>query len=193
MYVAVQQRDGVAVVGKGQVTGEQLVQQGADGVDVRRRGQLPGQSLLRSDVGGSAQHLARPRGERLHASEHLGDAEVGHLQRSGRAEEQVLGLDVPVQDALAVGVVQGAAGGEDDAARRLGGHTLGRDAVPHRPAGEQLHHQQTELVLLDVVEDGDDVGVVERREQTGLARETSLHSRVGGERLRQLLDGNLAA
>jgi len=92
--------------------------------------------------------------------------------------------DALVQDALAVGVVQGAAGGEDDAARRLGGHTLGRDAVPHRPAGEQLHHQQTELVLLDVVEDGDDVGMVERRQQTGLAGEAVLHSWIGGECLR---------
>ena len=118
MHVAVEQGDGVALVGEGQAARQQLVEHRAHGVHVGGRGQLGTQGLLGRHVGGRAQHLAGAGAHGLDAAHHLGDAEVGHLERVGPAEEEVVGLDVAMEDALVVGVVQGAARRDHDAAGR---------------------------------------------------------------------------
>ncbi len=61
------------------------------------------------------------------------------------------------------------------------------------PAGQLLHHEEAEALVLDEVVDRHDVRMVERRKQARLRDEASTHGGVTGERARQLLDRDLAA
>ena len=191
VHVPVQQRDRVPVVHERQAAAEQLVEHGGQRVHVGGRGELLAERLLGSHVRGRTEHLARAGGHRRGAADHLGDPEVGHLDGPGRGEQDVVGLDVAVEDPLAVGVVQRAAGGGDDAARGLGGDALAVEALPHRAPGQQLHDEQAEAGVLHVVVDGDDVRMIQVRQHPRLAHEPVLHSRIGGERDGQLLDGHV--
>ena len=69
-------------------------------------------SLLRREVGGRAEHRADLGDARLLGR--LGDAEVGELDDAVDPAQQVARLDVAVDDALAVGVVEPGARAEDD-------------------------------------------------------------------------------
>ena len=99
-----------------------------------------------------------------------GDAEVGDLQRSATVEHQVLGLHVAMQDALLVHVVQTGRRGQRRRDRGLDRHARGAP-VGERAAGEQLHHEQPKSLVLAVVVDRDDVGMVELGEDPCLAPE----------------------
>ena len=108
--------------------GEQAVERRAQAVDVRPRAQ-PVQfaaRLLRAHVGRRAQRAARKRlgrparrGRderplaallaRLDPAQRLGQAPVHHQRLAVLADDDVARLDVPVQDAAAVGVVDGVA------------------------------------------------------------------------------------
>ena len=92
----------------------------------------------------------------------LGDAEVEDLDEAVLGQEQVLGLEVPVDDALVVG------GGEaeqdldavvDGLPHRQG---AGGEPIAERLALEQLRHDVGCTVRLSDVVDDDDVGMVQR-------------------------------
>ncbi len=56
------------------------------------------------------------------------------------------------------------------------------ERAPHRSAGEQLHDQQTEAVVLDKVIDRDHMRVVERGQQPALGGKPTANIGIGGER-----------
>ena len=178
----------VGVLGEREPAGQQLVEHHPGGVDVGRRRQLLGLGLLGRHVRGRAEHLSRLGRQRLVAADHLGDAEVRDLQHLRLAEQEVLGLDVSVQDALRVGALHGGAGGESDGTGGVHRHALAGEPAPDGAAGELLHHQEAEPVELDEVVHGHDVGMVEAGEQAGLGHEAGSHRGVGGEGAGQLLD-----
>ncbi len=93
--------------GEGRLAGEHLVEHGAEGVDVGAGGDLPlAHRLLGTHVvRGAERHtgLGHPGVARLARRQR--DSEVGH-QRPAVVQEDVLGLDVPVNDLMAMRIVE---------------------------------------------------------------------------------------
>ena len=109
--------------------------------------------------------------------------------------QQVAGLDVAVHDAVAVGVVEAAAGLADDvdASSTSIGPSVAQD-LGARAAADVLHDDEVAgagLVEAEV-EDLDDVGVHEPRGRQRLAAEARRRTSVVGEVLGQQLDRDLA-
>jgi hypothetical protein len=134
------------------------------------------------------------RGDGGHgAREQLGDAEVGELRGAVRPEQQVLRLHVPVEDVTVVGVAERGADREGQRHGFVEGHPRPAEPLPERAARQVLHDDEVDAVTLDVVVDRDDVGVVERGDQPGLAREPRPQGRIGAERGGELLDRHVTA
>ena len=142
--------------------------------------------LLRGHVGERAHDVARAR-ERLVAGE-VGDAEVGQLGRAvGRAravgDHHVLRLDVAVDDAALVGVLERVGEREPDPQHVAVGDLAGGLELRQRAAAHELGDEEARAVLLAGVEDGDDPGVVEAGDGVGLAAGAVVGAAVGGDRL----------
>jgi hypothetical protein len=105
--------------------------------------------------------------------EEAGDAEVADLQGVVGVQQEVGGLDIPVDDALLVGGGESGCGLGGDA-----GHALGRQrAGGGKYAGEavaldQLHYQEQPVVVCPEVQHADHVRVVEAPGGLGLQPET---------------------
>ena len=94
-----------AVALKGQPPGEHLIEHHTGGVNIRPRIGPLTSGLLGRDVVDAAQGLL---GQGLAGAGKAGDAEIGHLHAAVPEHHNVLGLDVPVNDAPAVGVAEAA-------------------------------------------------------------------------------------
>ncbi len=145
------------------VPGEHLVQHAAQGVDIRAPGDLPlAHGLFRAHVVRGAKTeagLGHPsaaggaQGER--------DTEVGH-QRLPLVQQDVLRLDVAVDHALPVGIVERARHLRGDPDRHLDGELL----VPPQTVAERLafhvgHDVECGASDLPRVVQGEDVGMLE--------------------------------
>ena len=108
-----------------------------------------------------------------------GDAEVEHLHHPVLANHHVLRLDVAVNEPAFVRHSQrpGDVGKLRDA-RRCGDGSIS-DRAAQRPTRDELHDDERRPLVLANVEDGDGVGVVERRRSAGLAEEASVGIGVG--------------
>ncbi len=122
----------------------------------------------------------------------LGEAEVEDLHAAVPGDEDVLGLEIPVDDPLlvrrreAVGDLQRVV---DGLARR---QARALQDVPQRFAFEQLLDDVRLAVVLADVEDGRDVGVVEGAGGLRLQLETAQAVGVGGEGGGEDLDRDVA-
>jgi hypothetical protein len=109
-------------------------------------------------------------------------------------EEQVSGLDVPVDDAVSVCVVEGLGGllePVQEAVDRL--RPLAGDAVVERSAVQVLHDDERPLVPLADIEDRDRVRLArEPRRGERLSGEAAADGLVLGEALREHLDRHRA-
>ena len=130
--------------------------------------------LLRGHVGERADDVARARQRRVAGQ--VRDAEVGQLRRRARGaravgDDHVLRLDVAVDDAAAVGVLERVGRARARPAARRGPTARRRpaSAVERAPA-HQLGDEVARLAVLAGVEDGDDARVVEPRGGQRLAR-----------------------
>ncbi len=139
----------------GQLAGEHLVEDHAQGIDVGTVVDLQWVlDLLGGHVLRRAHDLSRA-GERQvvrFLAHQLGDAEVGDLHLAAPVEQDVLGLDVSMDDAHVVGILQGVADLRDDG-QRLRGRQL---AVVQQTAEvypvDELHEEVVEPVgLAEVV------------------------------------------
>ena len=90
---------------KGQPPGDHLIQHHAGGVQIAAGIDVATPGLLRGDIVDGAQGLLGQGA--VSAGGHPGDAKVGHLHAAVPQHHHVVGLDVPVDDAPAVGVAQG--------------------------------------------------------------------------------------
>ena len=90
---------------EGQAAREHLVQHHAGGIDVGSGVDPVAPGLLRGDIVDRAKSLL---GQRLSGVGKAGDAEIGHLHAAVTQDHDVLGLDVTVDDAPAVGMAQAA-------------------------------------------------------------------------------------
>ena len=171
------QHDGRTVL-EGRTASEHLVENHAGAIDVgRRRGRAS-----ESELGA---HVARCSGDgcgwQLRAD--LGvarDAEVAHLDAPVGGEQHVGGLDVAMDDALRVRAAEREAQALGDATRLGGGERAGREALGEAFAIDKLGDVIRALASCADVEDLKHAGVVDAREQPGLALETFDPGRVLG-------------
>ncbi len=98
-----------------------------------------------------------------------------------------------MHDALVVGRGQRIGDAGSNVERLADGHRPAPDPRGQVLAGHQFHRQEHEVVLRVQTVHGGDVGVVERGECAGLALEAGTALGIGGQRLGQHLDGDLAA
>ena len=127
------------------------------------------------------------------AFEGPGDAEVGHLHLTVRADQDVRRLDVAVGDVVVVREPERSG----DFARDLGGLLRRELLVRRQDLGEcaplhLLHHDEVGALVLAPVVDVDDVGVREAGGRLRFAAESLDEVGVGGELGEQHLDGDLA-
>jgi len=152
-------------------TADQHLERGhADGVEIGPRPELACHRLLGRDVVGGAHRQAGRGLERvpLERVRRLRDAEVCDLHLTLEGDEKVLGLDVAVDDSVALRVrearkdsFQGAAGLRQGQAAHV---------AAQRPAREVLHRDVRHTVLLEVLMDRDDVRVVKELESRASRR-----------------------
>ena len=102
-------------------SGQQLEEQAARRVEVAARVHLLAARLLGREVLRGADHRRRLRHRRRRVRQRAGDAEVHDLDVAGRREHDVGRLDVPVDDARAVAVLERVEHAGDDLERELDG------------------------------------------------------------------------
>ncbi len=147
-----------------------LHQHDREGVEVGAAVERCARGLFRRGIAGRPHHRAGWFGP-TRLGEGARETEVGHPHDPVLVEEQVRGLDVAVDDAARVRVLECAR----DLAPDVGGLRraqpgVGIEETAQAPTGEQLEHHERDVVLAPVVH-RHHVGVVERRRHLGLGAE----------------------
>ena len=106
MHVRVRDLDG-GVAGMRLAPGQQLEEHHAGAVDVRSRVRLAGHHELRREVGNGSDQQALGGGGGLRG-DRLGQSEVGDLDPSAVADQDVLRLDVAVDQPSVMGSGEGS-------------------------------------------------------------------------------------
>ena len=102
----------------------------------------------------------------------LGDAEIGELHVEILGHEDVCRLDVAVDDAHSVRILERAAAFEDHLHHPLERQQVVHDSVlRERAAGDVVHDDVAEFLLDRSVEQGDDVRMLELSDERGLRQE----------------------
>lgn len=171
---------------------EQLEEDQARGVDVAAGVRGAVLDLLGRQVGDGPQDGAARRGRRLRG-QRAGEPEVGHLDLTVLADDDVLRLDVPVHDAGPVGQAQ-RLGDRDQQVQRgtRGERCLGLDDLAQRATAHQLHDEEHVHPVGALVVDRDDARVVEAGRGSRLTSETVREGLVVGEPGPQQLDRHRA-
>jgi hypothetical protein len=158
-------------------------------VDLARARALLGRHVVRR-----AEQRVGLRGLRVagRGDDELREAEVGQLDTALDVHEHVLGLDVAVDDALVVRVLERVA----DLGHDRQGLARREAALAHQPAQvralDELHQQEPALARLAEIVDAHDAGMVEPREQACLAQEALGEARVPGRAGREDLERDVA-
>ena len=171
---------------------EHLVEDDAERVDVAPLGRRLAGRLFGGDVLGAADDAARLR--EAGAGEDLGDAEVGQLEDAIVADEDVRRLEIAMDDAVIVDMLEGRADLEGDvdgvAPRELAAHV---DEVVEPASLDELHGVPVMPVLVAGVVELDDVRMRELGERLDLAFEALEEAGVLGEIGGEDLEGGLSA
>ena len=183
---------------------QHLVQQAAERPDVASPVKTIAHGLLGADVSnGPNEHAFFRPSERQREIGCAGfrggiprerrDAEVQHLDRAGRGNRDVRGLQIAMNDPLAVRGLErrGDAGG---APKRVAHrHRSPKEALLQRLSFDQLKNQEWRALSLDDIEEGADVGMVDLRDQARFAFEAREAVRIVGEGCGENLDGDIPA
>ena len=145
-----------------------------------------------------AQEPTAPAAPHARLAENLRQPEVGERQRTVAVDQQVGRLDVAVQDAPAVGMAE-RLGDADEPPRGLQRRVERPAALPgigdvtvEADAVDLLHREVEQPGGFAEVVDRHDVLMVERRCRARFDAEPAAHRRIGIERRRQHLEGDLA-
>jgi hypothetical protein len=158
--------------------GEALVEDGAQRPDVTRR---PDVRLALCLFGGHVTGCAQdgPGGGQAGIVGPLGEAEVGDLGRAVAGEQHVGGLEITMDDAALVGVLDRLSDALDQLGRPPRRQGAVAEGVGQAAAGDQLQRQERLPAGLAGLVDLDDVRVLERGDGLGLDPEPRPLRRAG--------------
>ena len=122
----------------------------------------------------------------------LGEAEVEDLHAAHRRDEQVLGLEVAVDDALAMGGREAVRRLDRDSEQSVAEWAGGGKQLPQGLALEQLGHDKRCAALGADVVDRQDVRMIERGDGPGFLLEATEPVGVSGNLVGKDFDGNVA-
>ncbi len=164
---------GKTVRGEWRTAREHLVGDDTEGVDVGLGGDVFLAGLLRGHVTGRAQQT-HDLGLVGHGV--LGDAEVAYLHASVGRQHDVGGLDVPVNDPAAVGVVECLGALKQNLHGALDGQqvVLVDVALEGVAAVEKLQHDVRPVTVLTGIQHAENIRMVERAGGVGLVEEQLL-------------------
>jgi hypothetical protein len=169
------------------LTGQALVQDRGEGIGVARRTGRVALDLLRRHVVDGADELARP-GQRVGVVEGLDQAEVGQVGVVVGPDEDVLRLDVPMDQARAVGFLERLGHLREQPQAARGVQLPVEDQPLQGRALDQAHGQEQPVVGLPRLVDGDDVLVVQPGLQLALPLEALTEARILAQLFREQLE-----
>ena len=102
----------------------------------------------------------------------FGQTEVENLGVAAVGDENVCGLDVAVDDSLAVRGFEGVGDFDPEGEQAIEFHRLSLNQMFQGLAAQAFHHDEEMAVVLADFVDGADVGMVQRRSRAGFAAET---------------------
>src|SRR4029077_1364874 len=196
---------GGGIAAEGAAARKHFIQDGAEGEDVCARIGGLAAHLFRRHVTGSSQHFSGGgMGTRARAAIGLSFCSTGRLRQLGQSEienldaavardENIFGLKVAVNDSF---VVSGSESLSDlhsifDCFSLRQGAAIqhGAQAFPL----EKLGNQERQAEVLADVEDGEDIGMVERGNRPGLLLEAAQAVVIASERFRENFHGDIAS
>ena len=174
---------------KRQMPRKHLVHHDAHRIDVAGKIGLVALGLFRADIMDAAHRLAA--GKLVLGAGDAGNAEVHHPQLAVVQQHDVLGLDVPMHHAVAVGMVQRFEDLGDEMHRFPAGQPAAAlvEVLPQRHAVHVFHHDILQLLADRDIVHLDNVGVIEQRDGLGFVLEAADEVGVVHELLPQHLDG----
>jgi hypothetical protein len=135
--------------------------------------------LLRGRIAHRPHPLQRPRQPGVRPRpEQLGEPEVGDLHPTAFAQEDVLGLEVPVDHALPVSVLESLAHLPHDPQHLLRRYPASPQPTPQVVPVHELHDEERSAVFPAELVDRDDAGMIEARQRPGLTAEAVGERRV---------------
>jgi hypothetical protein len=165
---------------EGRPPGQKQVKHDAEGIQIAAVGdRLAGRLFGRQVFGGADQTAG---GRQLLAGKHLGDAEIGELDRAVVGLEEVLRLEVAMNDAVVMGELEGGAeleGGVEHRSPRQPAFFLKK--FFEVLAGDILHGVVVVAIVVAGVIEADDVRMVELFEDADLALEALQETRLLGQ------------
>jgi hypothetical protein len=180
---------------EGKFAGEHFVEDDAEGIDVGAvidgvwLFDLFGRHVMRGAETGAA------AGERIFGDgfgHEFGDAEVGDFHAAARVEKDVVGLDVAMEDAFVVGILEGFADARDDGEGLVGVDGAGAHGLAEVHAIDIFHQQIKKRAGLAEVVNGDDVWMIEFGEGAAFAGEAFGKVSLFSERLGENFEGDQA-
>jgi hypothetical protein len=148
--------------------------------------------LLRAHVSRRAHHHALLGDAGSGVVLHPRDAEVGDHRRVGVAEEDVVGLDVPVDHAVVMGVLKGVGDLHHDADEVGEREPTGAHAFAENAAFQEFHHDVIAVVVLHHVVDADDIPMRQLRQRLAFGQEALFRFAARAFLPGQDLDGHLS-
>ena len=158
----------------GRAAGEEFVEDGSEGVDVGGDGGWLAGGEFRGHVGRGAEETGGEGELRVVGGiGEAGEAEVGDAGFAIGGEEDVRRFEVAVEDALLVGVGDGAGGFFEETGGGGWGGETGAEGIGEGAALDEFHGVVGLPVAVAEVEDGDDAVVAETGGGLGFAAEAA--------------------
>ncbi len=131
-------------------------------------------------------------GRRAVDGDRLRQPEVEHLHGPVVSNLDVRRLEVAVDDALRVRGFERLGNLPRDRQRLVERDRTARDAIGERRSFDHLEHERRQMIGRLEAVDGRDVGMIERRQEIGFAREARQALGIAGEERRQNLERDVA-